>query len=231
MAKNDFEKVKGQLKELSELINSFKSEAVQLKLIDMIFQEGNPVEVRSSRKPKEEVTSGANADSEITEVKVSTGKKRGRKPGTKLAPKVNEIDATEPVEVATEPAAPKKRGRKPKIQSLDASVQAETVKIKPVKAIKVAKITKAKLKAKGKSKKGKNDRPGPSKMLDQLVTEGYFSQPRPIGDVVSYCKEQHNLEYKTTDISGILMRMVKKNRLSRHTNSDKNQFEYFNFAG
>ena len=231
MAKTDFEKVKGQLKELSELINSFKSEAVQLKLIDMIFQDSNPVEIKAASQPKAAI---AKEDKPVTEVKI--GKKRGRKPGIKLAPK------TENVEVApAEPSAPKKRGRKPKAVSLDAPVKEKVAKVKPAKvaktpkAPKTAKIAKAvkvaKTKLKAKTKKSKNERPGPSKMLEQLVDEGFFAQPHPIGDVVSYCKEQHNLEYKTTDISGILMRMVKKGRLSRHTNEEKNQFEYFNFVG
>jgi len=220
MAKNDFEKVKGQLKELSELINSFKSEAVQLKLIDMIFQDGSPVDIKASRKPKAETAVEVGAE-ETTEV-VKVGKKRGRKPGTKLVPKVI-VENT-----ATEAPAPKKRGRKPKVVNNEATAVEKVISVKPPKA---AKIAKAKLKGKGKTKKGKNDRPGPSKMLDQLVEEGFFAQPRPIGEVVSYCKEQHNLEYKTTDISGILMRMVKKSRLSRHTNEEKNQFEYFNFVG
>ena len=39
----NFEMLKKQLKELSEIINAFKSEAVQLRIIDLIF--GAPVEL------------------------------------------------------------------------------------------------------------------------------------------------------------------------------------------
>lgn len=58
----DYENLLNQLNELSKVINSFKSEAVQLKLIDIIFktrQESEEVEqkesdsiVDSGRKPK-----------------------------------------------------------------------------------------------------------------------------------------------------------------------------------
>jgi hypothetical protein len=37
----DFEIIKGQLQELSDIVNSFKSEAVQLKIIEMLLVEGN----------------------------------------------------------------------------------------------------------------------------------------------------------------------------------------------
>lgn len=219
MAKNDFEKVKGQLKELSELINSFKSEAVQLKLIDMIFQDGNPVELKSTKNEEEKLSDDNNNE-------VAAPKKRGRKPGGKNSVK------EESGEVVVKEL--KKRGRKPKVVSDEATVvekvaKVKPVKVKPAKPAKAAKVAKAKLKAKGKAKK--NERPGPSKILEKLLDENFFGQPRPIGEIVSYCKEQHNVSYKTTDISGILMRMVKRGRLSRHTNEEKNQFEYFNYVG
>lgn len=49
----DFNKVKSQLKELSTVLNSFKSEAVQLKIIELLLQ-GAPVEEivkKETRKP------------------------------------------------------------------------------------------------------------------------------------------------------------------------------------
>ena len=36
MIKN-FEEIKTQLKDLSEIVNSFKSEAVQLKIVELVF--------------------------------------------------------------------------------------------------------------------------------------------------------------------------------------------------
>lgn len=50
----DFNKTKNQLKELSTVLNSFKSEAVQLKIIELLLQ-GSPVdEVILSRPAKTE---------------------------------------------------------------------------------------------------------------------------------------------------------------------------------
>lgn len=56
----DFNKTKNQLKELSTVLNSFKSEAVQLKIIELLLQ-GSPVdEVILSRPAKaEQVFTGA----------------------------------------------------------------------------------------------------------------------------------------------------------------------------
>jgi hypothetical protein len=214
MAKNDLEKVKGQLKELSEIINSFKSEAVQLKLIDVIFQDKafdlNPIP--ESKVSKKETSESKKETPQEENKPVVTGKKRGRKPGTKLTSKVAEVknETSEPVvKVKGKP------GRKPN----------------PLKAekVKASKEKKVKAKVKVKRTRVKSDRPGPSKMLDKLVDEGFFSQPRSIGDVTSFCKEVYGYEYKTTDLSGILMRMVRKSRLSRQTNEEKNQYEYFNY--
>jgi hypothetical protein len=207
MAKNDLEKVKEQLKELSEIINSFKSEAVQLKLIDVIFQDKavdlNPIPETKASKKEEEVKETPQENKPV-----ATGKKRGRKPGTKLTPKATVEVAETVVKVKGKP------GRKPN----------------PLKAEKVKPAAKEKkVKAKVKRPRVKSNRPGPSKILDRLVVEGFFSQPRPIGDVTAFCKEAYGYEYKTTDLSGILMRMVRKNRLSRQTNEEKNQFEYFNY--
>lgn len=39
----DFNKTKNQLKELASVLNTFKSEAVQVKIVELLFQ-GNPVE-------------------------------------------------------------------------------------------------------------------------------------------------------------------------------------------
>lgn len=62
MIKN-FEVVRKQLKELSEVINSFKSESVQLRIVDLIFgleepelddetEEDNPPKTNKTRKKK-----------------------------------------------------------------------------------------------------------------------------------------------------------------------------------
>lgn len=51
----DFNKTKNQLKELSTVLNSFKSEAVQLKIIELLLQ-GVPVEEATYVKPEQAFT-------------------------------------------------------------------------------------------------------------------------------------------------------------------------------
>jgi hypothetical protein len=52
---SNFDEIKRQLKELSEVINSFKSEAVQLRLVDLVFQaatgRAEPESAKDSHRP------------------------------------------------------------------------------------------------------------------------------------------------------------------------------------
>ena len=84
----DFNKIKAQLKELSTVLNSFKSEAVQLKIVELLM-EGVPVE-------------------KITEKAPAPAKRGSKKAATKKA--ANIVEPT----LAT---MPKKRGRPKLVQT------------------------------------------------------------------------------------------------------------------
>jgi hypothetical protein len=77
MIKN-FDVIKEQLKELAGVINSFKSEAVQLRLIELVFE-------AAEAGPEEEVSGGAPADAGHPGRKAR--KRAARDPAAPAAPK------------------------------------------------------------------------------------------------------------------------------------------------
>ncbi len=70
-----------------------------------------------------------------------------------------------------------------------------------------------------------NKRPGPSEMLDKLVSESFFHIPRTIGEIVTHCEASLACNYKASDFSGALIRFVRDEKLKREKNSD-GQYEY-----
>ncbi len=153
----DFETVKQQLKELSDVINSFKSENVQLKIIELIFK-------------------GVKVVDETTEEDEDTGTPPPSNGGRKKAPR-------------------KKR----------TSISGE----QPDK--------------KGSAPKG---RPGPTQIIESLIDSGFFNSKKLIGDIVQHCKTNMALTYKSTDISPILVKLVRDQKLKRVKNSESGQYEY-----
>ncbi|MBN3034365.1 MAG: hypothetical protein JW861_02175 [Bacteroidales bacterium] len=147
--------LKDELKELAGIVNSFKSEAVQLKIVESLLkgiEVDAPAKVgrkKPGRKPKVEV---------VAKVK-EPGKRGGRKPGPKGGPRKRKV--------------------------------------------------------------------GPSKTLDILMDGDFFKTHRALGDVVAHCNENLKTDFKSTDLSGPLMKLVKENKLKREKNPTSNQFEYF----
>ena len=91
----DFEAVKEQLAELAAVVNAFKSEAVQLRIVELLFEaetnaekpedeDAKPARRKSSRRRKSQ---GAKASSEKAASEVKTRKPRTRsssgRPGSK----------------------------------------------------------------------------------------------------------------------------------------------------
>jgi len=135
------EKLKKQLMDISEVVNSFKSEAVQVKIIDKLFD--------------------AMAESEKGEDGFENGK-RNRK---------HDDD--------------EQHGRK---------------------------------------------KPGATKILNQLLTTDFFSAPQSISSVAEFCKDNFNSTFKTSELSGILLKLAKENKLRRERNDSNNRFEYVRVA-
>jgi len=205
----DFKKTKENLREIADVINSFKSEAVQLRLLELVLsmedkeeevvvaapaivEEIKPAIVKRGRRPKKE-----KLVEEETEVKAVKKETRGRKP--------------KKVEIIVEPQPEVKVEPKPEVVEIKTKEKKEKVKAAP------------KPKA---EKKSTHERPGPSVILRTLVADKYFDQNRTIGDVVKHCLVTYQFQYASTDLSGTLARLVKENILKREKNAQTNQFEY-----
>jgi cysteinyl-tRNA synthetase len=69
-------------------------------------------------------------------------------------------------------------------------------------------------------------KPGATKVLNQLINTNFFSQPHSISSIAEYCKEQFNSDFKTSELSGILLKLANENKLKRQRNDENNRFEY-----
>ena len=139
------EKLKKQLMEISEVVNSFRSEAVQVRIIDRLLDA-----IIESEKGDIEGTDAFN-----------------------------------------------KKGRKPKSGEDDESFSST-----------------------GRKK------PGATKILNQLLSTEFFNIRHSISDIADYCKEHYDSDFKTSELSGILLKLAKENKLRRERSNDNNRFEY-----
>jgi hypothetical protein len=138
------EKLKKQLMEISEVVNSFKSEAVQVRIIDRLLD--------------------AIAETEKGEIEgTETFSKKGRR-----------VRNSEDDEHTS-------HGRK---------------------------------------------KPGATKVLNQLLATDYFDTRHSISAIADYCKEHYDSDFKTSELSGILLKLAKENKLRRERSNDNNRFEY-----
>jgi hypothetical protein len=137
------EKLKKQLVEISEVVNSFKSEAVQVKIVERLLD----VLMETDR-----------ADSETAEAFNKKGFKS----------KTDEHYTTA-------------RGAK---------------------------------------------KPGATKVLNQLLNSDFFSIPHSISSIATYCKEHFDSDFKTSELSGILLKLANENKLRRERSYENNRYEY-----
>jgi hypothetical protein len=139
------EKLKKQLLEISEVVNSFRSEAVQVKIIDRLLD-------AMIESEKGDIEGG------------DVLSRRGRK--------IRQGDDEENASSA---------GRK---------------------------------------------KPGATKILNQLLSTDFFSARHSISEIADYCKENYESDFKTSELSGILLKLAKENKLKRERSNDNNRFEY-----
>ena len=137
------EKLKKQLMDISEVVNSFQSEAVQVKIIDKLFD--------------------AMAESEKGEEGYENGKKSRKHD--------------------------------------DSDEQHNSRK-----------------------------KPGATKILNQLLGTDFFAAPQSISSIADFCKDNFNSSFKTSELSGILLKLAKENKLRRERNDNNNRFEYVRIA-
>ena len=185
----DFKKATEQLKELAEVLNSFKSETVQLKLVEFFLGQDFEVEpttavkeVKPASLPVKEIIPAAEPVKEVKKEKKVKVKKE------------------KPVEIVAPEVTKRPKGRPPKEKE-----KTEKVKV---------------------SKRRIPNRPGPSIILNALLSDNYFTENRTIGQIVEQCDQQYHYKYKSTDLSGTLAKLAKEGVLSRSKNASTNQFEY-----
>ena len=136
------EKLKKQLIEISEVVNSFKSEAVQVKIIDKLFDAMSETEI-------------GEGDTGLINKSISKSS--------------NNRSSFSPT------------GRK---------------------------------------------KLGATKVLNQLLSTDFFNVPQSISSIADFCKDNFDSNFKTSELSGILLKLAKESKLRRERNNDNNRFEY-----
>jgi hypothetical protein len=69
-------------------------------------------------------------------------------------------------------------------------------------------------------------KPGATKILNQLLSTDFFDTPHSISSIADYCKEHHGSDFKTSELSGILLKLANEHKLRRERSNDNNRFEY-----
>ena len=139
------EKLKKQLLEISEVVNAFKSEAVQVKIVDRLLDAMIELEKTDGESPELFIRKG---------YKPRNGEENGYA-----------------------------YGRGPK-------------------------------------------KPGATKILNQLLSSDFFDTPRSISSIANYCKDNFDSEFKTSELSGILLKLANEHKLRRERSNENNRFEY-----
>jgi hypothetical protein len=65
---------------------------------------------------------------------------------------------------------------------------------------------------------------GPKAVLETLINEGYFSEPRDIADIRSHIRDQKALSFDSHDLSPALTRLLREGKLKR--NKAEKQYVY-----
>lgn len=67
---------------------------------------------------------------------------------------------------------------------------------------------------------------GATKAMYRLLESDFFDLPKTIADIASRYNQDFNENFKTSEISGILLKSVKENLLKREKNVENKRFEY-----
>jgi len=87
--------------------------------------------------------------------------------------------------------------------------------------------TKSKKEPKGTKKRTviKSSRPGPKKILTELLNSDFFNTPKKTLEIRSHLKLKTGHDYKSKHLSVSLLRMLREDQLTRDKN-EKNQYEW-----
>ncbi|MDB4920580.1 hypothetical protein [Mucilaginibacter sp.] len=69
-------------------------------------------------------------------------------------------------------------------------------------------------------------KPGATKVLNQLLSTDFFSTRHSISSIADYCKENFDSDFKTSELSGILLKLANEHKLRRERSDENNRFEY-----
>ena len=69
-------------------------------------------------------------------------------------------------------------------------------------------------------------KPGATKVLNQLLSTDFFKTAHSIADIAEHCKENFDSDFKTSELSGILLKLANEHKLKRQRNDNNNRFEY-----
>jgi hypothetical protein len=69
-------------------------------------------------------------------------------------------------------------------------------------------------------------KPGATKILNQLITSDFFDTPHSISSIANYCKDNFDSDFKTSELSGILLKLANEHKLRRERSNENNRFEY-----
>lgn len=69
-------------------------------------------------------------------------------------------------------------------------------------------------------------KPGATKILNQLLNTDFFKAAHSISAIAEYCRDHYHSDFKTSELSGILLKLAKENKLKRQRNNENNRFEY-----
>lgn len=69
-------------------------------------------------------------------------------------------------------------------------------------------------------------KPGATKVLNQILATDFFNTAQSISSIADYCKENFESDFKTSELSGILLKLANENKLKRQKNQENNRFEY-----
>lgn len=67
---------------------------------------------------------------------------------------------------------------------------------------------------------------GATKVLNQLLSTNFFDTPQSISSIADFCKDKFDSDFKTSELSGVLLKLAKESKLRREKNNDSNRFEY-----
>lgn len=76
-------------------------------------------------------------------------------------------------------------------------------------------------KSSGRKRSGRR----PKALVEELIADGFFTEPRTISDIQERLRHKKGIRLKATDLSPVLVRLLREKALDRERN-ESNQYEY-----